>query len=257
RFIVLEYAPAGHENESPLIFLGKGITFDSGGICLKPPANMHQMKADMTGAAVVLATLAALTEEKIPQRVVGLMSCADNMPGGSAMRPGDVVRAANGDTVEIQNTDAEGRLALCDALVYAQKHWEPSALIDIATLTGACSVALGSQLAGLFSDDADLAERLRAAGGPSGEYYWPLPLWKPYAELLKSEVADICHMGPREGGAINAALFLQHFVKEGVRWAHLDIAGVDWTDKATPMTPIGPTAFGTRTLINLARGWTQ
>lgn len=254
RLIILEHAPEGHEQEKPLILVGKGITFDTGGISLKPAANMHQMKADMTGAATVLATLAALAQEDAPRRVIGLLACAENMPGGRAMRPGDVVRAANGDSVEIQNTDAEGRLALCDALAYAQKTWTPSALVDIATLTGACAVALGTQIAGLFSDDADLAERIRAAGGTCGEEYWPLPLWKPYAEQLKSDVADICHMGPREGGAINAALFLQHFIQEGVRWAHLDIAGVDWVSKPTPLCPAGPSAFGARTLLELARG---
>lgn len=152
------------------------------------------------------------------------------------------MRAANGDTVEIQNTDAEGRLALCAALAYAQKTWVPAAVVDIATLTGACAVALGTQLAGLFSDDADLAERIRAAGGACGEEYWPLPLWKPYVESLKSEVADICHMARREGGAINAALFLQHFIQEGVRWAHLDIAGVDWA--AQGHTPCSGRAHG-------------
>ena len=254
RLIVLEHAPAGHEQDKPLVLVGKGITFDTGGISLKPAANMHQMKGDMTGAATVLATVAALAQEDAPRRVIGIMACAENMPDGRAMRPGDVVRAANGDTVEIQNTDAEGRLALCDALVYAQKNWVPAAVVDIATLTGACAVALGTQVAGLFSDDADLAERIRAAGGACGEEYWPLPLWKPYSENLKSEVADICHMGPREGGAINAALFLQHFIQEGVRWAHLDIAGVDWAAKATPLVPVGPTAFGARTLLDLARG---
>ncbi|MBQ9452649.1 MAG: leucyl aminopeptidase [Desulfovibrio sp.] len=257
RLIVLEHVPAGCEQAPPLILVGKGITFDSGGICLKPAANMYQMKADMTGAAVVLATLAALAEEHISHRVVGLLACADNMPSGAAMRPGDVVCAANGDNVEIQNTDAEGRLALCDALTYAQNHWTPAAIVDIATLTGACAVALGSQLAGIFCDDAALTDQIRASGGVSGEEYWPLPLWKPYNESLKSEVADICHTGPREGGAINAALFLQHFVQKGVRWAHLDIAGVDWAAKATPLTPVGPTAFGVRTLLNLARGGVQ
>lgn len=251
--VVLEYAPQGHSQDRPLVLVGKGITFDSGGICLKPAANMHQMKADMTGAAVVLATVAAAAQEGLPHRVVGLLACADNMPDGAAMRPGDVVRAANGDSVEIRNTDAEGRLALCDALVYAQTHFEPQALVDVATLTGACAVALGNGLAGLFCNDDALAEAIQAAGGPSGEHYWRLPLWKPYAEALKSDVADICHMGPREGGAINAALFLQHFLKEGLPWAHLDIAGVDWAAKASALTPEGPTAFGTRTLINLAR----
>lgn len=257
RLVVLEHAPAGHEADAPLVLVGKGITFDSGGICLKPPANMHQMKADMTGAAVVLATIAALAEEGTPRRVAGLLALADNMPGGSAMRPGDVVRSARGDSVEIQNTDAEGRLALCDTLAFAQKRWKPAALVDIATLTGACAVALGPELAGLFCDDTALAERIRAAGGAGGEDYWPLPLWRPYAKALKSEVADICHMGPREGGAINAALFLRHFIDDGVRWAHLDVAGVDWAAKDTPLCAAGPTAFGVRTLLNLARGGVQ
>ena len=257
RLVIIEYAPKGHEQDKPLILVGKGITFDTGGISLKPAPNMHQMKADMTGAATVLAAVAALAQEEAPRRVIGLLACAENMPGGRAMRPGDVVRAANGDTVEIQNTDAEGRLALCDALAYAQKTWTPAAMVDIATLTGACAVALGTQVAGLFSDDEDLSERIRAAGGACGEEFWPLPLWKPYAEQLKSDVADICHMGPREGGAINAALFLQHFIQEGVRWAHLDIAGVDWAAKATPLCPAGPSAFGARTLLELARGGVQ
>lgn len=255
--VVLEHAPQGHEQEKPLIFVGKGITFDTGGICLKPAANMQQMKCDMTGAATVLAVVAALAREDAPRRVVGLLACAENMPDGRAMRPGDVVRAANGDSVEIVNTDAEGRLVLCDALIYAQKQWTPAAVVDIATLTGACAVALGTEVAGLFCDDAALAERISAAGGVCGENYWRLPLWKPYAESLKSEVADICHMGPREGGAINAALFLQHFIHEGARWAHLDIAGVDWNAKKTPLCPVGATGFGARTLLELARGGVQ
>ena len=254
RLIVLEYAPEEHQQDKPLILVGKGITFDSGGISLKPAANMYQMKADMSGAAAVLATLTALAQEGVPRRVIGLMACAENLPGGKATRPGDVVRAANGDSVEIQNTDAEGRLVLCDALVHAQKNWTPAAVVDIATLTGACAVALGNQLAGLFCDDASLTERIRNAGGVSGENFWQLPLWRPYAENLKSTVADICHMGPREGGAINAALFLAHFIQEGVRWAHLDIAGVDWSEKVSPLAPVGPTGFGTRTLLELARG---
>ena len=254
RLIVLEHAPEGHEQEKPLVLVGKGITFDTGGICLKPAANMHAMKGDMSGAAAVLATLVACAGDELPRRVVGIMACAENMPGGNAMRPGDVVRAASGDTVEIQNTDAEGRLALCDALDYAQKQWTPAAVVDIATLTGACAVALGTQVAGLFCDDDALAEHIRAAGAVGGENYWPLPLWKGYEDNLKSEVADICHMGPREGGAIHAALFLKHFVREGVRWAHLDIAGVDWATKKTALCPVGSTGFGARTLLELARG---
>ena len=257
RLVVLEHAPEGHEKDKPLILVGKGITFDSGGISLKPAANMQQMKCDMTGAADVLAAIATLAEEDAPRRVIGLLACAENMPDGRATRPGDVVRSAGGDTVEITNTDAEGRLVLCDALAYAQKQWTPAAMVDIATLTGACAVALGTELAGLFCDDTDLAERIRAAGGVGGENYWRLPLWQPYAEQLKSEVADICHTGPREGGAINAALFLKHFVREGVRWAHLDIAGVDWNAKKTPLCPAGASGFGARTLLELARGGVQ
>lgn len=257
RLVVLEYAPAGHEQEKPLILVGKGITFDSGGICLKPAANMHQMKCDMSGAAAVLAALAALAREGAPRRIVGLLACAENMPDGGAFRPGDVLTAANGDSVEVLNTDAEGRLALCDALAWAQKRWTPAAIVDIATLTGACAVALGTGLAGLFCDDDGLAERLTAAGAVAGEHFWRLPLWRPYADQLKSEIADIRHTAGREGGAITAALFLRHFVREGELWAHLDIAGVDWNAKTTPLCPEGASGFGARTLLELARGGIQ
>jgi leucyl aminopeptidase len=215
---------------------------------------MSEMKGDMSGAAAVLAAVATAARENAPHRIIGRMACAENMPDGRAMRPGDVVRTVNGDTVEIANTDAEGRLVLCDALSWAQKEWTPAALIDVATLTGACAVALGRGVAGLFCDDAELAERIRAAGGACGEPCWELPLWKPYAEHLKSEIADICHTGPREGGAIHAALFLRHFVAESTRWAHLDIAGTDWAEKSTALCPKGGTGFGTRTLLELARG---
>ena len=254
RLVVMEHAPKGHEDEAPIVLVGKGITFDSGGISLKPSAKMEQMKSDMSGAAAVLAALAAVADEGVERRVVGLLACAENLPGGHASRPGDVVRAANGDSVEITNTDAEGRLVLCDALTYAQKYWQPAAVVDIATLTGACAVALGTGLAGVFGDDAALVERIKASGHVGGEEYWQLPLWRPYADKLKSEVADICHTGPREGGAINAALFLQHFVSKDVRWAHLDIAGVDWMDSGNALCPAGPTGFGARTLLELVRG---
>ncbi|MDR1777711.1 MAG: leucyl aminopeptidase [Desulfovibrio sp.] len=254
RLIVLEHAPEGREQENPLIFVGKGVTFDSGGLCIKPAAGMHEMKCDMAGAAAVLAAVAVASLENAPRRIIGLLACAENMPDGKAMRPGDVIRAANGDTVEIVNTDAEGRLALCDALVWAQREWTPSAVIDIATLTGACAVALGKGMAGLFCDDAELAERILAAGGACGEPFWRLPLWKPYAEHLKSEIADIRHTGPREGGAINAALFLRHFMNDDTLWAHLDIAGTDWAEKPSALCPKGATGFGARTLLELARG---
>ena len=254
RLVVLEYAPEGHADDAPIVLVGKGITFDSGGISLKPAAKMHQMKSDMTGAAAVLAAVAAAAREALPRRVIGLLAMAENLPGGSAARPGDVVRGFNGDTIEITNTDAEGRLVLCDALAYAQKRWQPEAVVDIATLTGACAVALGNDLAGLFSTDDVLAERISASGKACGEYFWRLPLWAPYAEKLKSGIADICHTGPREGGAINAALFLKHFVADGVRWAHLDIAGTDWMEVKNPLCPAGATAFGARTLLELLRG---
>jgi leucyl aminopeptidase len=254
RLVVLEYAPEGHADDAPIVLVGKGITFDSGGISLKPAAKMHQMKSDMTGAAAVLAAVAAAAREALPRRVIGLLAMAENLPGGSAARPGDVVRGFNGDTIEITNTDAEGRLVLCDALAYAQKRWQPEAVVDIATLTGACAVALGNDLAGLFSTDDVLAERISASGKACGEYFWRLPLWAPYAEKLKSGIADICHTGPREGGAINAALFLKHFVADGVRWAHLDIAGTDWMEEKNPLCPAGATAFGARTLLELLRG---
>ncbi len=254
RMVIVEHAPKGHEDEEPLIFIGKGLTFDSGGICLKPATNMHTMKSDMSGAAAVLGALEAVGNSNIERRIIGILACAENMPGGNAMRPGDVVKSFSGMTVEILNTDAEGRLALCDALSYAQKQWKPAFIIDIATLTGACSVALGHDMAGLFTDDAKLAEDIYAIGQTVGDYFWRLPLWQPYEKSLKSTVADISHMGPREGGAINAALYLKKFVAADIRWAHLDIAGTDWAFKKGPLSPEGAVGFGVRTLLELMRG---
>lgn len=254
RMIVLEYAPKGHEQDKPLVLVGKGLTFDSGGLCLKPAANMGQMKCDMSGAAAVLAAIAVAAEQGIERRLAGVLPCAENMPDGRAYRPGDILTALSGDTVEVVNTDAEGRLALADALAYAQKKWTPAAIVDIATLTGACAVALGSNLAGLFCDDENLCERIEALGKAGGENFWRLPLWEPYLDSLKSEIADIKHTGSREGGAITAALFLKHFISHGQSWAHLDIAGVDWIGKDTPLCPEGPSGFGARTLLALARG---
>ncbi len=253
RMIVMEYCPQGKEQESPLILVGKGLTFDSGGICIKPAGNMHTMKSDMSGAAAVMGAMCAIADEEMPRRVIGILACAENMPDGAAMRPGDVVYSCAGKTVEILNTDAEGRLVLCDALAYAQKNWTPAAIVDIATLTGACAVALGVEVAGLFTDDAVLEERIRSIGTLVGEPCWPLPLWKNYKDLLKSEVADISHMGNRDGGAIQAALFLQEFIEKNIRWAHLDIAGTDWASSKSPLSPVGALGFGTRTLIELAR----
>lgn len=255
RLVVLEYAPKGHEEEKPLVFVGKGITFDSGGLCLKPVPKMHTMKSDMTGACAALASVLALAEEEVQQRVIAVMALAENMPDGNAVRPGDVVEGLSGDTIEIINTDAEGRLVLCDALAYVQQCWEPKAVIDVATLTGACAVALGDQVAGVFSNRDELAKKVISAGGKAGEYLWRLPLWKGYKSKLKSPTADICHTGSsREGGAIVAALFLEHFIKDDTPWAHLDIAGVDWSDKDTALCSEGCTGFAARTLLELGRG---
>lgn len=255
RLVTLEYAPAGREEDKPVVLVGKGITFDSGGLCLKPAANMNQMKADMSGAAAVLAVIRALAREKAPRRAIAVLACAENMPDGGAYRPGDVLTSASGETVEVVNTDAEGRLVLCDALAYARNKWEAKAVIDVATLTGACAVALGTKLAGLFCDDEDLAEKILAVGAACGENFWRLPLWQAYEESLKSEIADIRHTASREGGAITAALFLRHFVDKRTPWAHLDIAGVDWNAKGNALCPEGPTGFGARTLLELLRGW--
>ncbi len=255
RLVVLEYAPRGHEDEKPIVFVGKGITFDSGGISLKPGAKMHTMKSDMTGAAATLASLIALADEGAPHRVIGVMALAENMPDGNAVRPGDVVTGLSGDSIEIINTDAEGRLVLCDALAWVQQQWDVRAIIDVATLTGACSVALGDEVAGLFCNNDALAGTVLSAGHCAGEHYWRLPLWKGYRKKLKSPVADICHTATsREGGAITAALYLEHFIRSGTPWAHLDIAGVDWCGKDTTMCPEGSTGFAARTLLEIGRG---
>ena len=259
RLIVLEYAPAGAENADPFIAVGKGLTFDSGGISLKPAAKMHEMKCDMAGGAAVLGLFAALGEMSLAgtpceRRVVGIIGCTENMPGSDAAKPGDVVMTYAGKSVEIQNTDAEGRLVLCDLLAYAQNLWKPAAIVDLATLTGACIVALGTDVAGLFCEDECLSQRIQENGRANGERFWPMPLWDSYAEpLLKNEVADMANMGSREGGAVFAAVFLKQFIKEGTAWAHLDIAGPAFSDKSGPLTTPGGTGFGVRTLIDLCR----
>ncbi len=252
--VVLEHAPKGHENDDPIIFIGKGLTFDSGGISLKPAANMHTMKSDMSGAAAVLGAMHSAGQLNLERRIIAILACAENMPGANAMRPGDVVTSFSGKSVEILNTDAEGRLVLCDALSFAQKQWKAAFIVDIATLTGACSIALGKDIAGLFSDDTKLAAEIEAIGAVVGEPFWRLPLWEAYKEGLKSPVADIAHLGPREGGAINAAMFLKAFIENDTRWAHLDIAGTDWESKKTALSPVGAIGFGTRTLLELMRG---
>ena len=253
RLIVLEYCPRGCEGQTPLTLVGKGLCFDSGGLSLKPALNMHHMKGDMGGAAAILGALEAAALDAVPRRIAAVLACAENMPDGNAMRPGDVVATLAGLNVEILNTDAEGRMVLCDALCYAQRRFEPEILVDIATLTGACAVALGGQMAGLFCTDPALADRLHVLGAAVSDHVWPMPLWEPYKELLKSEVADLANIGPREGGAINAAIFLKQFVEKDVHWAHIDMAGTDRTEKDSALAPVGGSGYGVRLLVELAR----
>lgn len=224
RIIVFEY---GDMKANPTALVGKGITFDTGGISLKPGAGMDEMKYDMGGAASVFGTIKALCELQAPVNVVGLIVAAENMPDGTATRPGDVVTTLSGQTVEILNTDAEGRLVLCDGLTYVQQEYSPSVVVDIATLTGACVIALGAHAHGVMANDGELAHALLEAGDNTGDRGWPLPLWDDYQQQLDSPIADIANIGGREAGTITAACFLSRFTKEA-RWAHLDIAGTAW-----------------------------
>jgi leucyl aminopeptidase len=229
QFIVLQYHGAA-KTDAPVVLVGKGITFDTGGISIKPAAGMDEMKFDMGGAASVLGTLRAVAELKPKINVVGLIPTCENMPSGRAVKPGDVVTSMSGQTIEILNTDAEGRLILCDALTYAER-FKPAAVVDIATLTGACVIALGHHRTGLFTPDDALAQALSAAGDSAQDPCWRLPTDEEYDEALKSNFADIANVGPREGGAINAAMFLKRFTAK-LRWAHLDIAGTAWKSGA-------------------------
>ncbi|MGD8311247.1 MAG: leucyl aminopeptidase [Gammaproteobacteria bacterium] len=225
RLISMEYN-GGARGDKPVVLVGKGITFDSGGISIKPSPEMDEMKFDMCGAASVLGTIKAIAAMDLPLNVVGVIPTCENLPDGNASKPGDIVTTMSGQTVEILNTDAEGRLILCDALSYCSK-FDPAAVIDIATLTGACVIALGSHAAGLLSNDEDLAGELVAAGDTAGDRAWRLPLWDDYQSQLDSNFADMANIGGREAGTITAACFLSRFTKD-YRWAHLDIAGVAW-----------------------------
>ncbi|MEZ5954556.1 MAG: leucyl aminopeptidase [Hyphomonas sp.] len=220
----------GKEGEDPVILVGKGVCFDTGGISLKPGPGMEEMRGDMGGAAAVTGAIRALAERKAKVNVVGLIGLVENMPDGNAQRPGDIVKSASGQTIEIQNTDAEGRLVLCDVLWYAQEHFKPKAIVDLATLTGAIVISLGHHHAGLFTNSDDLADELTKAGLTEGERVWRLPLGPEYDALLKSKFADMRNIGGRAAGSISAAQFLKRFVKDGVKWAHLDIAGVAWVE---------------------------
>ncbi|MEK7870644.1 MAG: leucyl aminopeptidase, partial [Nitrospirota bacterium] len=247
KFIILEYKGSKKKDERPVVLVGKTITFDTGGISLKPAENMEHMKADMTGGAEVLASIRAAARLKLPLHLISILPVAENMPGGRAMKPGDVVTTLSGKTVEVQNTDAEGRLILADALAYATRY-KPAALIDIATLTGACVVALGQFAIGMFGTDTGVKESVRKAGLRAGERVWEMPLWDEYFEQLRSDVADMRNIGGRGGGMITAALFLSKFVGD-CPWVHLDIASTDWSERERAYVPKGPSGIGTRLLI--------
>jgi leucyl aminopeptidase len=245
RFIELTYRGAG--NARPIAITGKGITFDSGGLSLKPPDFMETMKEDMSGAAATLAAMRAIAQLKLKANVVAAVPSAENMPSGSAIRPGDVLRHYGGKTSEVLNTDAEGRLILADALAYLAEK-KPVVLVDSATLTGAASIALGTDLWAVFGNDQELVEELVAAGKEEGEPGWPLPLWDDYRRLIESSIADVKNTGGRHGGAIIAALFLREFVGD-VPWAHMDIAGVTFAERPTQYWPRGATGSPARTLV--------
>lgn len=250
KFIVLEYI--GKKSAPLTVLVGKGITFDSGGISLKPGKAMDEMKFDMCGAAAVLGTLRAAAELKLPLRLVGLVPATENLPSGSAVKPGDVVKAMSGKTIEVLNTDAEGRMILADALAYAARY-KPKLVIDLATLTGACVVALGTEYAGAFATDERLLSKLKKAADKTGEKLWPLPLAPEYEEDIKSPVADIKNIGMegKGGGTITAALFLKEFVS--YPWIHLDIAGTAWTTSGRSYHPKGATGYGVRLLVEFLR----
>ncbi len=253
--IVIEHAPPGARNDPPIVFVGKGITFDTGGISLKPASKLEVMKQDMAGAASVLGAFEVIGRTGLDRRVVGILPCTENMPGGQAYKPGDVFRSYSGQTIEIISTDAEGRLVLCDALAYAADRFKPALMVDIATLTGACIVALGNNVAAVLGNREELVRSIEKVGATVGERFWALPLWDFYFEALKSDVADMKNVGDRTAGTIVAAAFLKQFVPEKIPWAHLDIAGTAWTDSDTGASPKGATGFGVRTLFEIARRW--
>lgn len=239
----------GKAGEDPVILVGKGVCFDTGGVSLKPGPGMEEMRGDMGGAAAVTGTIRALAQAKAKVNVVGLIGLVENMPDGNAIRPGDILRSASGQTIEVQNTDAEGRLVLCDVLWYAQEHFKPKAIVDLATLTGAIVISLGHHHAGLFTNSDDLADELTKAGLAEGERVWRLPMGSEYDSLIKSKFADMRNVGGRAAGSITAAQFLKRFIKDGVRWAHIDIAGVAWVEgEKSPTDPSWASGYGPRLL---------
>ena len=252
KFIILEHN--GDRDDLPAVVLaGKGVTFDSGGISLKPGEEMWKMKGDMAGAAAVIAALGVAGRLKLPLRVIGLAPCAENLPGGRAQKPGDVFRGMAGKTMEVISTDAEGRMLLADALAYAARY-RPAAVVDIATLTGAQSIALGPHAAAVFANDDPLAARLLAAAETSGDRLWRLPLYEEYAEAIKSQVADVKNSGGRYSGIGSSAKFIEHFT-EGYPWAHIDMASMSLAEEDKPAQPKGATGYGVRLFTALLEGW--
>ena len=247
RLLVLKWNGGGKSGQ-PTAFVGKGVTFDTGGISIKPAAGMEAMKWDMGGAGAVAGALKALALRKAKANIFGICGLVENMPGGNAQRPGDVVTSMSGQTVEVINTDAEGRLVLADAVCYVQRKFKPSTVIDLATLTGAILISLGHEWAGLFSNDDDLAGKLQRAGEESGDKLWRMPLAESFDRLIDSPIADMKNVGPREGGSITAAQFIQRFVEAGTKWAHIDMAGKAWSDKAGSTYEKGATGYGVRLL---------
>ena len=245
RLLILRWN-GGKKGAPPVAFVGKGVTFDTGGISIKPAQGMEAMKWDMGGAAAVAGAFKALALRKAKANLVGICGMVENMPSGTAQRPGDVVTTMSGQTVEVINTDAEGRLVLADAIAYAQRNYKPSTLVDLATLTGAIVLSLGHEFGGLFTPDDGLATELLTAAKASGDRLWRMPLDESFDRLIDSPIADMKNVGPREGGAITAAEFIHRFIDNGVRWAHLDIAGMAWSDKAGTTFDKGATGYGVR-----------
>ena len=252
RFIIMEHN-AGNPEMETIVLVGKGITFDSGGISIKPSSGMAEMKMDMCGAGAVIATMEAVSRLKIPLHVVGLVPSTENMPSGGSMRPGDIVTHYKGKTSEVDNTDAEGRLVLADALGWADQY-KPAAVIDLATLTGACVVALGAHAAGMMGNNEIVMDRLKSAGETTFERVWPLPLYEEFEKQIRSDVADVKNVGGRWGGAITAGLFLKKFIGS-YRWVHLDIAGPAILEDDMPYTPRGGSGYGVRLLVEFLKNW--
>lgn len=248
RILAMRWNGTGKKDVKPVVLVGKGVTFDTGGISLKPAAGMEDMKWDMGGAGAVTGAMHALAARKAKAHVVGVVGLVENMPDGNAQRPGDVVTTMNGQTVEVINTDAEGRLVLCDAIWWAQETFAPEVVVDLATLTGAIIISLGHEHAGMFCNDDGLAGQLSAAGAAVGEKLWRMPIGDAYDKLIDSDIADIKNVGPREGGSITAAQFIGRFIKPGVKWAHLDVAGTVWASKPGALHDKGATGYGVRLL---------